>query len=42
MSDTYTFIGQQSNSAPSRQQRDIAVPSLGSNPANQAEVSDDG
>ena len=42
MRDTYTSICQPGNSAPSRQKRDIAVPSLGSNTANMTEVSDDG
>jgi len=42
MSDTYTSISQPGNCVPSRQQRDITVPSLGSNTANQAEVSGDG
>ena len=42
MRDTYTSICQQGNSVPSRQKRDIAVPSLGSNTANITKVSDDG
>ena len=42
MRDTYTSICQRSKSVPSRQQRDIVVPSLGIHTANQAEVSDDG
>lgn len=42
MRDIYTYISQRGKSLPSRQQRDIAMPSLTSNTANQAEMSDDG
>jgi hypothetical protein len=42
MSNTYNSICQPGNCVPSRQQRDITLPSLGSNTANQAEVSGDG
>ena len=42
MRDTYTSICQTGNSVLSRQQRDLAVPRLGSSIAKQAEVSDDG
>jgi hypothetical protein len=42
MRDTYTSICLPGISVPSRQQRYIAVQSLGSNTPKEAEVSDDG